>query len=49
MQARVAEVIVATDDERIVDALRPFETRVRDDLAGAPERHRSHRRGGAAG
>ena len=28
---RVREVIVATDDQRIVEALKPFETRVRDD------------------
>ena len=40
----IASVIVATDDERIADAVRAFGGEARHDVAGASERHRSARR-----
>ena len=43
---RVGEVIVAADDPRIVDALRPFGTRCVLTSAEHPERHRPRRRSG---
>ena len=40
----VSSVIVATDDERIIDAVRGLRRRGAHDVAGSPERHRSPRR-----